>query len=163
MREHRHKLLGRCQPTYRTEQKTERKRNLEIPSQSFFALGEDAGGCSEAIDLVDPDFGVFWFDRQHIEVLETDRSEERMEAWIARQIKDHTHDLMADGIDPNGTPKQRDEEYEKSSKSRCYALSFSNPVYHSHLTNWSLDWHEQIKGITISFLQALHAARALRS
>ena len=76
----------------------------------FFALGEDSGGCSDAIDLDDPEFGVFWFDRQHIDLSEGQRSDEKLEQWLARQIKDITADLMADAIDPDAAPKERREK-----------------------------------------------------
>ena len=73
----------------------------------FYATGEDAGGCSDAIDLEDPEFGVFWFDRQHVVVDDEERSSEKLDAWIARQIEDSTHDLEAEGIDPQQSPEER--------------------------------------------------------
>ncbi|RYD60296.1 MAG: hypothetical protein EOP83_19720 [Verrucomicrobiaceae bacterium] len=73
----------------------------------FFALGLDDGGCSDALDLDDPEHGVFWFDHQHIDADIDTRSPEKIEAWLMRQVKDHTINLLDAGIDPDRTPEQR--------------------------------------------------------
>ena len=91
-------------------------------SKRFYALGEDDGGCSDAIDLEDENFGVFWFDRQHIDVKSKQRSDEKIGDWIKRQYDDYTHDLEADGIDPNGTPENRGKIEESNSKGGCLSL-----------------------------------------
>ena len=88
----------------------------------FYALGQDSGGCSDAIDLEDEEFGVFWFDRQHINVKPDERSEEKIESWIKRQIFDYTHNLKLDGIDPNGTPAERERIEKENSKGGCLGL-----------------------------------------
>lgn len=88
----------------------------------FYALGQDGGGCSDAIDLDDPEHGVFWFDRQHIDVSDGDRSDEKLSAWIARQIVDSTRDLEDGGIDPSGTPEERALIQERNSKDACLPL-----------------------------------------
>lgn len=80
----------------------------------FFATGEDGGGCSDAIDLEDPEFGVFWFDRQHIDVGGSDRSPEKLREWVTRQITDSKDDLEANGIDPSVTPDQKNATDERN-------------------------------------------------
>ena len=94
----------------------EGERFREAWPPRFFALGEDGGGCSDAIDLEDPEYGVFWFDRQHINVSNSDRSDEKIDAWVKRQISDSKHDLEADGIDPQGTPEETRAIREENSK-----------------------------------------------
>jgi hypothetical protein len=73
----------------------------------FYALGEDAGGCCSAIDLSDPDHGVFWFDRRIIDVTDDQRSDEKIDNWIARQVKELCTDLVGEGGDPDSTPADR--------------------------------------------------------
>jgi hypothetical protein len=93
----------------------------------FFALGRDAGGCSDAIDLDDPEFGVFWFDRQHIDLAPDQRSEEAVNRWILRQTRDLTSDLAGDGFDPHGTPeslKATQDAKVKSGFSGCLIAVF---------------------------------------
>jgi hypothetical protein len=80
----------------------------------FFALGTDAGGCSDALDLDDPEHGIFWFDRQHVTAGPADRSPEKIETWVARQIKELTADLMDAGSDPDGAPRQRKAQEERN-------------------------------------------------
>ncbi|MCP3956295.1 MAG: hypothetical protein GY719_00430 [bacterium] len=89
---------------------------------SFYALGEDAVGCSDPLDLEDPKYGVFWFDRQHVDVEEDQRSDEKLGAWIGRQIEDSRGDLEADGIDPDGTPEEKRAIEEENRKGCCLAL-----------------------------------------
>ena len=88
----------------------------------FFALGQDAGGCSDALDLEDPEFGVFWFDRQHVQVGESERSPEKIEAWLTRQVRDLSSDLAGDGIDPTISPEKRKEIEQKEYRSSNVAM-----------------------------------------
>ncbi len=88
----------------------------------FFALGEDAGGCSDALDLDDPESGVFWFDRQHVSAGDGDRSPEKIVAWLVRQVRDLTSDLAGDGIDPMASPERRKESEGRDSRSSNRAM-----------------------------------------
>jgi hypothetical protein len=88
----------------------------------FFALGQDAGGCSDALDLDDPEFGVFWFDRQHISVGAEERSPEKIEQWLTRQVRELSSDLAGDGIDPTASPEQRKQGEEKEYRSSKVAM-----------------------------------------
>jgi hypothetical protein len=88
----------------------------------FFALGQDAGGCSDALDLDDPGFGVFWFDRQHIDVGEENRSPEKIEQWLTRQVRELSSDLTGDGIDPMTSPEKRKESERKGYRSSNVAM-----------------------------------------
>ncbi|MEM6854335.1 MAG: hypothetical protein AAF593_08000 [Planctomycetota bacterium] len=98
------------------------ERYLTPWPKRFFAAGEDSGGCSDAIDLEDPEYGVFWFDRQNVEVGVDLRSEEKLKDWIVRQIAEAKHDLEADGIDPDTSPEKRLEIQNKNAKSGCISL-----------------------------------------
>ena len=88
----------------------------------FFALGQDAGGCSDALDLDDPEYGVFWFDRQHIHVGVEDRSPEKIEQWLTRQVRDLSSDLAGNGIDPTISPERRQESERKEYRSSNIAM-----------------------------------------
>ncbi len=90
----------------------------------FYAMGEDDGGCSEAIDLEDPEYGVFWFDRQHIGIEKDQRSPKILESWLVEEVRDYTQDLVLNGHDPMATPEQRDQEVEESSNYGCYIMIF---------------------------------------
>ena len=122
----------------------EGERFLDPWPARFFALGEDGGGCSDAIDLEDSEYGVFWFDRQHIDVGATERSEEKIDAWIKRQVSDLEHDLEADGINPQGTPEEMHAILEKNSKGDCVSLLILaivvGIIVSVILVSWNLIW-----------------------
>jgi hypothetical protein len=84
---------------------------------TFFALGRDAGGCSDALDLISPSYLVFWADRGYLTDVLTIPSKETIEQWILRQTKDMTSDLIADGLDPNSHPEIRRQQQDAEAKS----------------------------------------------
>jgi hypothetical protein len=88
----------------------------------FYALGQDSGGCSDALDLEDPEHGVFWFDRQHVDAGANSRSPEKIEAWLMRQVKDYTSDLIDAGIDPDKSPEQRERIEKENVGKGCSGL-----------------------------------------
>lgn len=90
----------------------------------FFALGQDAGGCSDALDLDDPESGVFWFDRQHVNVAFEDRSPEKIEQWLMRQVRELSSDLVGDGIDPMDSPETRKQIVRQENRSSNFAALF---------------------------------------
>lgn len=88
----------------------------------FYALGQDSGGCSDALDLDDPEHGVFWFDRQHVDAGTNSRSPEKIEAWLMRQVKDDTSDLIDAGVDPDQSPQQRERIERENVGKGCSSL-----------------------------------------
>ena len=88
----------------------------------FYALGRDHGGCSDALDLDDPEHGVFWFDRQHVDATTDSRSPEKFEVWLMRQVKDYTSDLIDAGVDPDKSPEQREQIEKESVGKGCSSL-----------------------------------------
>jgi hypothetical protein len=88
----------------------------------FFALGQDHGGCSDALDLDDPEHGVFWFDRQHVDATTSSTSPEKIEVWLMRQVKDYTSDLIDAGVDPDQSPEQRELIEKEAVGKGCSAL-----------------------------------------
>jgi hypothetical protein len=88
----------------------------------FYALGQDHGGCSDALDLDDPEHGVFWFDRQHVDATTSSISPEKIEAWLLRQVKDYTSDLIDAGVDPDQSPEQREQIEKESVGKGCSSL-----------------------------------------
>ena len=88
----------------------------------FFALGVDHGGCSDAIDLEDPEYGVFWFDRQHIQADAGARSAEKIEAWLLRQVREYTGELLDAGVDPGQSPEYRKAVQDRNAMGSCSTL-----------------------------------------
>jgi hypothetical protein len=88
----------------------------------FYALGQDHGGCSDALDLDDPEHGVFWLDRQHVDATTASKSPEKIEAWLMRQVKDYTSDLIDAGVDPDQSPEHRELIEKESVGKGCSSL-----------------------------------------
>jgi hypothetical protein len=94
----------------------------------FYALGQDDGGCSDALDLDDPEYGVFWFDRQHVDVEASSRSPEKIESWLMRQVKDYTSDLIDAGVDPDQSPEQRERIERENVGKGCSTLMIATII-----------------------------------
>ena len=66
----------------------------------YFALGTDAGGCTQALSLSDGT--VFWTDRCHLPA-EGERGEVLdFESWASQYISGLREDLEGEGVDPDG-------------------------------------------------------------
>jgi hypothetical protein len=70
----------------------------------FFAVGRDAGGCSQALNLRDG--SVLWADRGHLPHLGGTPSKPIPFAqWCPEYLAGLRSDLEGDGIDPDGSPE----------------------------------------------------------
>lgn len=68
----------------------------------YFALGTDAGGCTQALSLSEGT--VFWADRCHLPA-EGDRGRTRdFASWASEYISGLRRDLEGEGINPDGDP-----------------------------------------------------------
>jgi hypothetical protein len=68
----------------------------------FFALGTDAGGCTQALGLSEGT--VFWTDRCHIPA-EGNRGRVRdFASWASEYVSGLRQDLEGEGINPDGDP-----------------------------------------------------------
>ena len=72
----------------------------------MFAMGQLDDGCPVALDLDTPGH-VWWVDRSHLDGLGTHRVSESFPEWLAQHLSDLREDLEGDGIDPEGTPDER--------------------------------------------------------
>ncbi len=74
----------------------------------MFALGQDSGGSANAIDLRDPAGPVWWADRCILDVaVGSYQVSPSLEAWAVQCLADLRHDLVYNGIDPDGTPEAK--------------------------------------------------------
>ena len=64
----------------------------------FFALGLDGGGCSDALDLEDPESGVYWFDKSHVSDEVSVPSPEKLSDWLKRQTDEMETYLLELGL-----------------------------------------------------------------
>jgi len=74
----------------------------------LYAMGRDQGGCTNAIDLSDHGYGVFWLDRTIIRNEDNEISEDKISAWMAKTIMELSNDMIMNGEDPNVDPKEKD-------------------------------------------------------
>ena len=72
----------------------------------MFALGRDAGGCSQAIDLRSCE--LWWADRGHLDATSSYKHRESLKEWAAEYFQGLGEDLTGEGGDPAGTPQQRE-------------------------------------------------------
>lgn len=73
----------------------------------MFALGRDAGGCSQAIDLRSGE--LWWADRGHLDVSSSYKHRESLEEWAVDYFEGLAQDLTGEGGDPSSTPRQRED------------------------------------------------------
>jgi hypothetical protein len=68
----------------------------------YFSLGRDHGGDCHALDLADPEAGVRWADRGHLDAAEPAPP---FADWVATTLEDMRIYLEEHGVDPRtGTP-----------------------------------------------------------
>ena len=87
----------------------------------LFAMGRDQGGCTNAIDLSDPEYGVFWLDRTVLKNEDNEISGDKIGAWLARTIMELSNDMIMNGEDPNIEPK--DKENKNGSGLGCFVIA----------------------------------------
>src|SRR5262245_40213156 len=86
----------------------------------FYALGQDQGGCSQAIDLRTGD--LWWADRRHLDGAGSYKHPEPFEEWAKEYIDGLRQDLAGEGGDPAGTPRQRAEFESRNASATARAL-----------------------------------------
>lgn len=80
----------------------------------YFALGTDAGGCTQALSLSDGT--VLWADRCHLPA-EGDRGQvEPFDSWAARYVAGLRADLEGEGVNPDGDPAEARKVQEANEK-----------------------------------------------
>jgi len=80
----------------------------------MFALGRDAGGCSQAIDLRSGE--LWWADRGHLDAPGSYKHRESLKEWATEYFDDLRTDLTGEGGDPSGTPGQREAVEERNAR-----------------------------------------------
>ena len=74
----------------------------------MFAVGRDGGGSAAALDLRDPLGPVVWADRCHLDGPGSGPASPSFAAWADEFLADLRADLEGSGIDPDGTPEERE-------------------------------------------------------
>ena len=82
--------------------------------EHFFAIGRDAAGSSQAIDLRTGE--LWWADHSHLDRAGSYRHTESFAAWAADYLAGLREDLEGEGIDPGGTPERRAAAEEQSAR-----------------------------------------------
>lgn len=72
---------------------------------ALLALGSDAGGCVQAIDLRTTD--LWWADRGHLDAPGSYKHQETFERWAADYFEGLKSDLEGEGGDAAASPEQR--------------------------------------------------------
>ena len=80
----------------------------------MFAIGRDAGGSSQAIDLRSGE--LWWADRGHLDVPSSYKHQESLKQWAAEYFEGLAADLTGEGGDPSGTPQQREAVEEQNAR-----------------------------------------------
>jgi hypothetical protein len=78
----------------------------------IYALGRDAGGCSQALNLQDST--VVWADRGHLPELPAGSSP--FEEWCAQYLADLRSDLEGDGINADGSPESARQQMDANNR-----------------------------------------------
>jgi hypothetical protein len=88
----------------------------------LFALGHGGDGSPYALDLRDPSLPVWWVDHGAVASPGSGPVGSGFADWFRRYVDDVVHDLEADGIDPRGTPKERDLAEARNARQSCVAF-----------------------------------------
>jgi hypothetical protein len=83
----------------------------------FFALGRDAGGCVQAIDLRTND--LWWADRSHLDAASSYKHRETFEQWAAEYFEGLKSDLEGEGGDAAASPQERAALEEKNARANA--------------------------------------------
>lgn len=80
----------------------------------FYALGREAGGCSQALDLRTGD--LWWADRGHLDGAGSYKHTESFDAWAREYFGGLRSDLEGEGGDAAAPPEARAELEEKNAR-----------------------------------------------
>jgi hypothetical protein len=88
----------------------------------FFCLGRAGGGDVYAIDLRDPRSPVWWVDHSILDLESSGREAGSFSDWVAQYIADLRSDLAGDGVEPDGSPEEREEVEARNATGGCLSL-----------------------------------------
>jgi hypothetical protein len=87
----------------------------------LFCLGIEGDGSASALDLRDPEGAVYWIDHCHADDFE-DAEPDNFFEWLSEYTAEYHVILFESGIDPNGTPQERERIEEESARGGCLWL-----------------------------------------
>lgn len=86
----------------------------------MFALGHGGDGCPMAIDLRQPEAPVWWVDHCHLDGRGSGQAHDSFLEFVERYVEDLRSDFLGDGIDPDGTPEEREAFYAREAREGCF-------------------------------------------